>query len=520
MATLAIGEQQHDLGALVGFGPLQELLTDMSKMQAAQGKRIEELQAELEEERAARGAAEAKLAEELALKANEKAVGALALEISKDKGSVMKGVDAFQSEVSGRLDKAETKVERQDEQLKELRKLVDTKCERTAITKCDKRIDACATAAMLDQTRGELLQRAEDEKEAAAARATAAEEAAAALAARVGAAEEVLPTLQPRAAAAEAVAALEAADASQRAATEALGLSVSEQLGALKGSTDERFMQVREVADEHAAHLGRLDDLVATKADHAATQTSFAAVQARQDKEKREAAAALAEVAAAAEARQSAAEEQLASHASQILDLQVEIQTKATLDGLAELAERIGLCALREEAREQIENLRHESASRIRMLKERLDHTDRELLRQLEESHSLDNIERVEALTALIESKADKDVAERWVESSEALHMELQASAQFGAIRRAIRRAPPADALTLPPSRPRRRCTCARRPSARASRWCWVGSKASPTASPACRARSSGRSTGCTASRRRRRSTRRRSATPTRGWRR
>ena len=160
MATLAIGEQQHDLGALVGFGPLQELLTDMSKMQAAQGKRIEELQAELEEERAARGAAEAKLAEELALKANEKAVGALALEISKDKGSVMKGVDAFQSEVSGRLDKAETKVERQDEQLKELRKLVDTKCERTAITKCDKRIDACATAAMLDQTRGELLQHA------------------------------------------------------------------------------------------------------------------------------------------------------------------------------------------------------------------------------------------------------------------------------------------------------------------------------------------------------------------------
>ena len=157
MATLAIGEQQHDLGALVGFGPLQELLTDMSKMQAAQGKRIEELQAELEKERAARGAAEAKLAEELALKANEKAVGALALEISKDKGSVMKGVDAFQSEVSGRLDKAETKVERQDEQLKELRKLVDTKCERTAITKCDKRIDACATAAMLDQTRGELL---------------------------------------------------------------------------------------------------------------------------------------------------------------------------------------------------------------------------------------------------------------------------------------------------------------------------------------------------------------------------
>ena len=159
MATLAIGEQQHDLGALVGFGPLQELLTDLSKMQAAQGKRIEELQAELEEERAARGAAEAKLAEELALKANEKAVGALALEISKDKGSVMKGVDAFQSEVSGRLDKAETKVERQDEQLKELRKLVDTKCERTAITKCDKRIDACATAAMLDQTRGELLRR-------------------------------------------------------------------------------------------------------------------------------------------------------------------------------------------------------------------------------------------------------------------------------------------------------------------------------------------------------------------------
>jgi hypothetical protein len=46
---------------------------------------------------------------------------------------------------------------------------------------------------------------------------------------------------------------------------------------------------------------------------------------------------------------------------------------------------QVALCALRTEMRELLEGLRQETSSRVRILKERLDRTDRELLRQLEE---------------------------------------------------------------------------------------------------------------------------------------
>jgi predicted nucleic acid-binding Zn-ribbon protein len=76
--------------------------------------------------------------------------------------------------------------------------------------------------------------------------------------------------------------------------------------------------------------------------------------------------------------------------------------------------------------RELMESLRQETTSRVRMLKERLDRTDRELLRQLEESQNNDRSDKFDALAAMIETKADKALTERWLEASQQLHGELQ----------------------------------------------------------------------------------------------
>ena len=58
-----------------------------------------------------------------------------------------------------------------------------------------------------------------------------------------------------------------------------------------------------------------------------------------------------------------------------------------------------------QETRELLEGLRTEASSRVRMLKERLDRTDRELLRQLEESQNSDKTDKFEALQAVLDTK-------------------------------------------------------------------------------------------------------------------
>ena len=69
---------------------------------------------------------------------------------------------------------------------------------------------------------------------------------------------------------------------------------------------------------------------------------------------------------------------------------------------------QLALCSLRMEMRELLEGLRQETSSRVRILKERLDRTDRELLRQLEDAQNNDRSDKFDALVSLVETKADK----------------------------------------------------------------------------------------------------------------
>merc|ERR1719171_1767029 len=107
-------------------------------------------------------------------------------------------------------------------------------------------------------------------------------------------------------------------------------------------------------------------------------------------------------------------------------EAEASLKTKATLEETEELRQAVALCSLRTEMRELLEGLRQETSSRVRILKERLDRTDRELLRQLEESQNNDRSDKFDALAAIVETKADKAMTERWLEASQQLHGELQ----------------------------------------------------------------------------------------------
>ena len=85
------------------------------------------------------------------------------------------------------------------------------------------------------------------------------------------------------------------------------------------------------------------------------------------------------------------------------------------------------LTLIKDETKEMVEALRHEATHRLKLLKERVDFTDKTLLRQLEEvTGGPDGPDRHEALLAAVEGKADKEVTERWLENSMQLQMEMQ----------------------------------------------------------------------------------------------
>ena len=101
--------------------------------------------------------------------------------------------------------------------------------------------------------------------------------------------------------------------------------------------------------------------------------------------------------------------------------------TKSTLVEAQELRDKIALCALRTETRELIDVIRQEVAARVRMMKERLDRTDHELMRQLEESYTTDKSDKFASIAQQLEAKAEKETVDKVSESSQQLYSEMQA---------------------------------------------------------------------------------------------
>ena len=72
----------------------------------------------------------------------------------------------------------------------------------------------------------------------------------------------------------------------------------------------------------------------------------------------------------------------------------MSLEQKAEAEQVEAMAEELDGCCRRGEAKETEQALRQEIAGRVRQLRERLDHTDRELLRQLEETRGIEGDER------------------------------------------------------------------------------------------------------------------------------
>ena len=128
-----------------------------------------------------------------------------------------------------------------------------------------------------------------------------------------------------------------------------------------------------------------------------------------------------------AEARLDQAEAAAKTHDEALVVLTTEVHAKCSSEEVKLMRERLEMCSFKDETKEMVEALRHEATHRLKLLKERVDFTDKTLLRQLEEvTGGPDGPDRHEALLAAVEGKADKEVTERWLENSMQLQMEMQ----------------------------------------------------------------------------------------------
>ena len=86
-----------------------------------------------------------------------------------------------------------------------------------------------------------------------------------------------------------------------------------------------------------------------------------------------------------AEARLDQAEAAAKTHDEALVVLTTEVHAKCSSEEVKLMRERLEMCSFKDETKEMVEALRHEATHRLKLLKERVDFTDKTLLRQLEE---------------------------------------------------------------------------------------------------------------------------------------
>lgn len=235
-----------------------------------------------------------------------------------------------------------------------------------------------------------------------------------------------MPLLETKQNAMATKAKLEAALSEQEVARETLAKSIAEKAGAFEEDVKAKFTESWQARDAHWKRILKLDELVNKKADKEALLRAAGQLGDKVERNEKKAAAETKVLHDSTLTRFEDHAKQLLSHGKTLAEHEAKINTKATTVEVAELRDKVALCALKAETLELIERTRHEAANRMRLLKERIDHTDRELLRQLEESHALDSSEHYETLTALIDQKVDRGAADRWLESTQQVYSELQ----------------------------------------------------------------------------------------------
>ena len=303
---------------------------------------------------------------------------------------------------------------------------LDTKAETRTVDALTTRVDGCATTVELADTKIALRNKIQEIEDTNTSRFEAIEVTQGLHANRIDALEDYAKTVATRAE-------LQALDKACREADEALAKETAavEERGAkalddAKRMLEARHVKAEETLERHWSHIRNVEELVRTKADREMVQQGIDKAAADTAAVDAKFSAITNESISKTDEWQKNADIRLDSAEIRLDEAEATLKTKATLEETKELREKVALCSLRTEMRELLEGLRQETSSRVRILKERLDRTDRELLRQLEDTQNNDRSDKFDALVQLVETKADKALTERWLEASQQLHGELQ----------------------------------------------------------------------------------------------
>jgi len=331
---------------------------------------------------------------------------------------LMKQTDHSKAQMSERLSDAKAQVRELQTEVKELRKTLGGKAEQKDVAALDTRMDGYATQKDIESTRellsAKIAQRAED----AASRSAKLEHVTGVdHAGRLVEIEKLLPTMHPSEDAAANYATIDAELKRQHDVAEARHAEHSKKAEKLNGTADARADEAKKQAAKTEQWLERLETVQKGKAEQSVLEEKHRSMQGQLKTQSDAAKKELDTLRKDAEARLDSAAARLKTHDEAFVVLTKEVNLRSSVEEVALMRERLEMCSFKDETKEMVEALRHEATSRLKLLKERVDFTDKTLLRQLEEvsGGGADGPDRHEALLAAVEGKADKEVTERWL---------------------------------------------------------------------------------------------------------
>ena len=180
--------------------------------------------------------------------------------------------DNFENEVNKHFAKHEQRLETQQSKLYDCKVALDTKAETRTVDALTTRVDGCATAVELADTKIALRARIDEVEAATTARHVKAEAQLEVHGARLSKLEEYSLTLATK----DETAALEQrckdADHAQAEETKALEMRTQAALGDAVHTLEARHVREEENLERHWSHIRNVEELVRTKADREMVQ--------------------------------------------------------------------------------------------------------------------------------------------------------------------------------------------------------------------------------------------------------
>ncbi len=174
-ASVVVGGSEVDLESLVQVGGLRQLLTAIATQLDSQQQRIGTLEEQLDASREEQEKTATELRAALAGKAGEKQVGALAMEVARERAATQKEVRKIEASSEKQLASADRRLASLDAALADARKAIGDKCDARAVSALSARVDCCATLESLADARQEAADAIADAAADASTRADAAD---------------------------------------------------------------------------------------------------------------------------------------------------------------------------------------------------------------------------------------------------------------------------------------------------------------------------------------------------------